>query len=490
MTPREKSSASPRASLAPLLVVAPVAAALLIYSQLGAFAWDEGFHILAAQLIAAGKTPYTDFVFPQAPLNAFLTALAMKVFGETWRLTHAIEALASATAVFLVAGYTFRRVPDSRWRLPAAAAAALLAGLNVSVFEYGTVGQSYGVCLFLTMLAFRLAVRRSETPGPTRLGTAALSGLAAGAGAASSLLTAPLLLVLAAWFLLRKNVRALAAFLAAAILPFLPMLWLLIESPRRAWFNIAGFQLLYRRIEWSNWLTHDVGVDSAWASCPQALLLIGFAIAGLLLIRHSTYSAQLKAELYLAASMSAAETLYLLNIHPGFTRYYLLAVPFTAILSGFGLALIAQRVSNNTFPSAIRTWWPVAAIALVMSISLTRYVIDDRDDYSWQDFEAIGRRIDQVTPSGAPIYADEQAYFTARRLPPEGMSFNYSHKVELPPAEAATLGIVSRSELDKRIRAHAFATLETCDGDDEIKRLELKKIYRQRADIGNCSVFW
>ena len=45
-------------------------AGLLLYSQTLAFAWDEGFHLLAAQLIKAGKRPYLDFCFPQTPLNA------------------------------------------------------------------------------------------------------------------------------------------------------------------------------------------------------------------------------------------------------------------------------------------------------------------------------------------------------------------------------------------------------------------------------------
>ena len=51
--------------------VAGLFAILLVYSQTAAFAWDEGYHVLAAQLIARGKRPYLDFFFPQAPLNAY-----------------------------------------------------------------------------------------------------------------------------------------------------------------------------------------------------------------------------------------------------------------------------------------------------------------------------------------------------------------------------------------------------------------------------------
>ena len=77
--------------LKPFLVAAPVAAALIIYSQIAAFTWDEGFHVLAAQLIAEGQRPWVGFVFPQTPLNAMFTALVMRVAGESWRVTHAIR---------------------------------------------------------------------------------------------------------------------------------------------------------------------------------------------------------------------------------------------------------------------------------------------------------------------------------------------------------------------------------------------------------------
>ena len=44
---------------------------LLIYAETMAFYWDEGFHVLAAQLIGRGSRPYLDFFFPQPPLNTY-----------------------------------------------------------------------------------------------------------------------------------------------------------------------------------------------------------------------------------------------------------------------------------------------------------------------------------------------------------------------------------------------------------------------------------
>src|SRR3984885_3282311 len=84
-----------------LSAFALITAGLVVYSQTMAFAWDEGFHILTAQLIKHGKRPYIDFVFSQTPLNAYLSAVWMAVFGESWRVPHAFSALCSAGAAIL-----------------------------------------------------------------------------------------------------------------------------------------------------------------------------------------------------------------------------------------------------------------------------------------------------------------------------------------------------------------------------------------------------
>src|ERR1700720_1855878 len=86
-----------------------LAAALVAYSQTVAFAWDEGFHLLAAQLIKAGQRPYLDFLFPQPPLNAYWVACWMRIFGDSWRTAQALSALETAGAVLLTADFLLRR---------------------------------------------------------------------------------------------------------------------------------------------------------------------------------------------------------------------------------------------------------------------------------------------------------------------------------------------------------------------------------------------
>jgi len=127
-------------------------AALLGYSLTRAFAWDEGFHLVAAQLILAGKRPYLDFCFPQTPLNAYLTAGWMRLFGETWRAAHVLETLCVAAAAFLTADFVRARFPVPEWRWAGALAALVAVGMNAQVVIFGTIGQSYGLSLFLSLI--------------------------------------------------------------------------------------------------------------------------------------------------------------------------------------------------------------------------------------------------------------------------------------------------------------------------------------------------
>src|SRR6185437_5930906 len=88
MSPAEDSNPSRKPAWITGAAVLCIAAVMLTYARTFAFAWDEGYHLVAAWLIAHGKQPYIDFVFPQTPLNAYWNALLLRVFGENWRVSH------------------------------------------------------------------------------------------------------------------------------------------------------------------------------------------------------------------------------------------------------------------------------------------------------------------------------------------------------------------------------------------------------------------
>lgn len=466
-----------------------LALALLVYSQTLAFAWDEGFHLLTAQLIAAGERPYLDFLFPQPPLNAYWAAWWMRVFGESWRTAQALSALESAGAVLLIADFLLRRFPAARWRVAAALAAVLLFGLNSMVVEFGTEGQAYGLCLLCVTAAFRFSVIAVER-GSWTLPFAA--GFFAGSGACASLLTAPVAPVLLVWMLfqrpaaIRKRLFAVFALFAAGVtIPWLPVIWLFAKSPSVVWFGLAGYNILYRRNGWGDPTEHDIGVLTAWIDSAQALTLGLLAIAGLLFaIRKSGWDARALAPFKLCAWLAVAQFAHLAMGRPTFERYYLLTVPFLSVLAAAGLYFLATRLTDPERPA-----WALAFIGIIMALGLGRALYDERNAFLWSDFEEIARKVDQVTTRNGTLLADEHVYFLTRRRPPSGMELDYSHRLLISPEFAAALHVVLRPELNRRIHAGMYDTIATCE-EEKAAAIRIPDLYRQKADIADCTVYW
>ena len=343
------------------------------------------------------------------------------------------------------------------------------------------------MCPVLMIAAFRVALLTVDRKGFL----APLSvGLLAGAAAASSLLTAPLAPVLLLWIVIYNRIGSRftksAAFLLGACIPFLPVLMLFVKAPRVVFFNIVEYQLLYRRVNWERATPHDLDVLTSWINSSQALLLGAFAAAGLMFIRSARdWEPHRRAEFFLSGWLALALTAYLALTHPTFERYFLLAVPFFAIPASVGVYAVASRLGNRNRPL-----WPAVLLIALVCLALTKALYDDRDSYNWRDYEKIAAKVDQVTPRTASLLADEVIYFLTRRPPPSGMEFSYSHKLELPPALAASLHIVSQRELDRSIEAGAFSTIATCADEDRIEQLGLERLYSHKAEVSDCEVFW
>jgi hypothetical protein len=144
-------------------------AGLAVYAQTVAFAWDEGFHLLAAQLIIRnGKTPYLDFFFPQAPLNAYWNAGWMRLFGDTWRTAHAVAGMIGAAGVLLAAHAVYRRFPIAGMAHDAGALAVVaLAGSEPPVrrlLDHRAGLRAVPVPVWSRRIAARYG-RRSEAAG-------------------------------------------------------------------------------------------------------------------------------------------------------------------------------------------------------------------------------------------------------------------------------------------------------------------------------------
>jgi hypothetical protein len=469
-------------------VLATILAVLVVYSQTAAFTWDEGFHLLAAQLISKGKRPYLDFCFPQTPLNAYWNAAWMRIVGDTWRAAHALAAVSTTGAVVLAADFIRTRFPDAGWRMAGAIATASVLGLNVAVVEYGTIGQSYAFCLFLLVCAFRVGVVAVERKAPVWAGVAGLLSTSAAASSLLSAMAAPVLLI---WILKHtpagKRWARFCAFAAAAVLPFLPVLWLLYQAPRMVFFNLIQYQLVYRRTNWEDATPHDLEVLTSWLHSPTALLMGVLSILGVWFVtRRSGWASSSRSPFYLCGWMALAIGAELCATHPTFPSYFVLVTPFLAIPAAAGLYAIAAWI-----PSPHRVWWTVPVLALMLSLGLAKSLHDDRNRLSWRDMEAVARKVDEVTAARGTLWADEQVYFITRRPPAEGTEFSYAEVIDMPEDVALSLHILSDQALDRQAAAGLFSTVSTCEDEDVIELLNLPRLFRQQSAIGlRCKVFW
>ena len=463
-----------------------ISTGIFVYSQTMAFVWDEGFHLVAAQLIAWGKTPYIDFAFPQTLLNAYFNAGVLRFVSHNWHAIHAFDALFVAAAVWLTATYVMRSFPEPRWRLSCAIVVACFVGLDTVVVSFGPIAQAYGSGLLLVVVAFRLTIVAIDRPSVWLTFVAAL---AAGAAAGSTLLTAPVIPVLLLWLLVcnREGSRRskFVAFCVGVVIPFLPELLLLARAPRQTFFNVVRYQALFRRVNWGDVASHDFDVFTDWTVSAQTLLLGFLAIIGaLFIVKKSRWPRPVRNEFYLAAWLSIALGAYIGTAHPTFGRYFIFMIPFTAILATAGFYYTASQLISPDQPR-----WPTAILVFILLVSATKYVFDDRDATNWHDYEKIAAKVKEVTVPGHEFMADEMVYFLLRLTPPSGMEFSYSHKIELPPQQARLYHIISLAQLKKQIQGGRFETVETCK-DEIIEDFKLADYFPNKEDFDDCTVFW
>src|SRR5271157_1613212 len=425
------------------------AVVFLVYAEMWAFTWDESYHLVAAQLMGAGRRPYIDFCFPQTPLNTYWNAAWMRVLGQSWRVPHAWAALFAIGAVLLTADFVYARFPVGSWRLAAAVAAGLATGLNAMVFEYGPLAQAYGICLFGLAAAFRVTVRAVDRRGPRLAG---LGGLFAGVAAGSSLLSAAAAPVLLGWMLYYNRAgrrwTKLIAFGVGAAVPFAPVCWLFWLGPRQTWFNVVQYHAFFRELYWSETTRHDLEILTSWIDSGQGLMLGLLAVFGLLYVaRRSDWPRALKAEFYLCAWLAAALSVWVGRAHPTFARYFLLTVPFLTILSVAGLYAIASRVLGGD-----RAVWPVLLVSVLFALGLGKSQYERRE-LNWSVYQRQASKVDQVTPRNALVLADEPIYFLTKRTPPPGFELYYTHSLNLPAGEAALMHIINEAEMKRLVQS-------------------------------------
>ncbi len=465
---------------------ASVGGLLIVYSATFAYYGDEGFHLLAAQLIRAGKKPYLDFMFPQTPLNAYWNAVLIRVFGNSWRAAHVSAAVLTAGAVALTADFVFLRLQSPRWRLVGALAAASFIGLHSIVFRFGSIGQAYGMSLFATVAAFRVTVTAAGRRG---IREAAFAGFLAAFAAGASLLAASAAPVLLVWMIANNRSgnrrRKAAAFVGSAIIPFLPVAWLFIQGPRQTWFNLVEYHLRYR----GGSLSGDLRSLGSLLHYPQFLTLGLLAGLGLLAIRANEWGAEHRAEFRLCGWLALFEAGEAALANPPFKQYFCLAIPFLGALAAAGYYGIWLKIAE---PAKRR--WALLALALLVLPAFLQDLHGSWYGSFWTDRERFARQVRGVVSERDPVWADDYVYFLTGHRPPPGLEFVYSHDLTtLSPEDAADLHVVNYATLNRMAKTGGFYAVASCYqtflGFDEPLSV-LSGYFTHSAATADCQAYW
>ena len=465
-----------------------ILAGLVVFSQTWAFYGDEGFHLLASRLIILGKKPYLDFFYPQMPLFAYLSAAWMQIFSDTWRSSHMLSALLTGGSVVLSSAFLFERLPETGWKLSAAVIAAILMGFNTMVLGFGTIGQAYGVCLFLIVLCFWLVIKAVAESRSTLL---LWSGLCAGASAGSSLLSAPVLPILLAWAASRvgngRRVKTCLWFLAGVGISCLPLIWLAVLAPRQTIFNILEYHILYRSPNTLTAMRVNIRTLAEILNSAQFTLPILFAGIGLLfVVRRSQWDLERKSEFYLCGWLAAGLSIFLATLPIVDPQYFILMVPFLSILAPVGIMAIASWLH----PMASLSWL-VPAVLMLFGAGLPWWLWQQYHRLHWPQLEVVAKVVNDVTPEGGLVWADGFIYFAAGRVPPSGLENYDSLDLQLAPDDTAKLHIMRRADLYNWVAEGGFATVASCWAtDDWIAASGLRKIYVEHAKSNRCDIFW
>jgi hypothetical protein len=469
------------------LGILPIFIAIITYALTWAFIWDEGFHLIAAQLIAQGKLPYIDFCFPQTPLNAYINAGILLLFGNRWRPIHLAAALYLCLAIWMVADFVQSRLPSIRWRTPCGLAAAVVFGLNSMVVEFGPAAQAYATGIVFGVAAFRAAL---PVAAGRRLGYALLAGLCAGAAAASTLLTAPIPLVLLIWFIFFNGAGSrllkTALYLFGCALPFIPVFVLYLKGPRQTLFNVIQYQAIYRRVNWGDAVMHDLDALTDWLNSPQALFLLVLLTGALIFLfreRHSIWPAAWR-QFVLATALALALVAFISTAHPTFERYYCIAVPFLGIMAGLGTYAVGSRLASPK-----RAWLSGGLVMAFGYLLFARLMFDQRDADRWSNYEDMAHQLTAVAPLGTHVYAEEVVYFLLQEDPPDGQEFSYAQALELPPAEEKLFHITSIKELQAEMKAGKIKAFETCL-DSTVDDFDPGQYYKKHTQPNDCDLFW
>ena len=447
--------------------------------------FGDSYHVLACQMVAAGRKPYVDFFIQQAPLYSLVCGAWMRIFGSSLYTANLLSALLVCGSATIISGIANQIYSETGWGVKGGIVAPLLFGLNIQVAQLGDIAQPYALCMFFCLLAFAAAF----VGRPTRARSFA-SGLAAGAAVNTTLLSFPFLLILTGWSVFHTarpdRYRGLLWLLCGAAVASIPLAYLAILAPSQAWFGIVEYHLFHRGDGWAADITRsNLREILHWTDSTQAVLLVFLSLTGLPFLFDSKTPTSTRYSLQYAALIAFSWALFLSLLRPTFFFYYVLVIPYVCLLASAGLWGMTARMWSPRWASII-----LVGTILLYSLAVMRPFVGKAWVNYEADFEEVARMINAIAGPNEPVYADnELIYVVAHRLPPRGLENSFGAALRLSPEEYVRAGLVPPERIEAQLSAGRFAAVVLSEDSPTLAIVQSSHLYSEYAHTNNLMIF-
>lgn len=351
-------------------LIALLSLPFLIWLSLSRFATvDEGFYLLAGQLVAAGKTPYRDFFYPQMPFLPYLFAGWFSLVGSSWESARVLAAIFCAIQIACVGHLAARNGQIVRGLV----AITLLIGSEALIGWFSSAKPYVFATTFTVaaLVAWSEALRDGRSPRTRWL-------FAAGVLLACAVSVRLYFVVLFPIFLFAvpraRHREILAPFLLGATVVALPHCVLFALYPEQFVFNNLGYHLI--RVDadsarrWSfrlNAFTALFGLrPSIRIESTQFLFLSGVALCGAVIFRRwRCLSLQIAAALVVVSFVPV----------PVHLQYFSVAIPFLCL----EVAAVLAKVLTSPVP---RLPYRLSVVLLILCLFFLPGTISSIDRFT------------------------------------------------------------------------------------------------------------
>lgn len=471
---------------------------------------DEGYYAAAARLVGEGRTPYTDFFYPQAPLLPAVYAPVVEVVGPSLRALRILSSVLLVATAALWWRHLARRYAGAAWPVGLGVA---WVGLQPYVLSWSVTVKTYALTGLLVTAAW-FALWRGLA-GRRRGVALVAAGLALGLAGSTRLLFAPLgpvvVLALAAtgwragerpatW--LGGGALVLAGW-AAGSLPWI-VLW---------WRDPAVFVF-------DNLRYHEVRFSELRMAHPEAGLprrasssLVSF---GLILVRQPlllVQTALLIAGGVLARRTAGAERRFLTVVGAATLAYVLVCLApdpvyaqyFGAPLASLGLPLIVVALVASCGARARRRALLAGVLAVLGAVVffVMRPGMDRGWTWTFTAYEQVVAEIRELSEPDDVVFSLWPGYVfeSGRRFLPgweNHFAVGVSHRLD--DAELARFRIpdhrsVTAAFARKTPRLAVFGTwrheIDNALDNEQMRRLltEIQENYDRAAEVGRTSIW-